>query len=130
MLDKVSVRDTVRAIKKCNPHILIGQYSNPVEAYDDLNKYVADKDKYFKLYRVAWWLRNAAGRKIQWTSENDAWMINITEWAKTDSQGRRYPQWLAERDYRMYREPVPEFDIWYFENLNPFCEWDGSGQPH
>jgi hypothetical protein len=127
-----SVQDVVLAIKQRNPHILVGQYTVLDEAYDNLDINIADKDKYFKLKKEAWWLRNSAGRKLQWTDENNAWMINITEWAKPDGEGRRYPEWLADRDYRMYFAPVPEFDIWYFDNINygprVVADWDLDGR--
>jgi hypothetical protein len=128
---KQAVRDTVRVIKKLNPHILIGQYTMLDEAYDYLDKGGADKDKYYKLHREGWWLRNAAGKKVQWTKEYNTWLVNITDWTKPDNHGRRYPQWLAEHDYRMYFQPVPEFDIWYLDGVNyrprVFADWNLDG---
>lgn len=128
----VSVRDTVRAIKKRNPRILVGQYSILDEAYDNLDRNLADKDKYFKLNKEKWWLRNAAGRKVQWTDRFNSWMVNVTEWAKPDDNGRRYPQWVAERDYEIYFEPVPEFDIWFLDNVNyrprVIADWNQDGR--
>lgn len=115
---RTTVRDTVRAIKKRNPRILVGAYTILDESLDDVGASVAERDKYVKLNHEGWWLRNAAGRKVQWTSEFHTWAINITEWTKPDSQGHRYPQWLAERDYRMFFGPVPELDIWYLDNVN------------
>lgn len=128
----VSVRDAVQAIKKRNPHILIGQYTILDEAYDNLDRNLADKDKYFKLNREGWWLRNAAGRKVQWTDQFNSWMVNITEWTKPDSQGQRYPQWVAQREYRMFFEPVPEFDIWFLDGVNyrprVIADWNLDGR--
>lgn len=129
---KVSVRDTVQAIKKRNPRILVGQYTVLDSAYDNLDRDAADKDKYFKLRGEGWWLRNAEGRKVQWTNEFNSWMVNITDWTKPDVQGFRYPQWLAERDYRIYFEPVPEFDIWYFDDVDirprVVADWNLDGR--
>ena len=113
-----TIRETVRIIKKRNPRILVGQYTSLDEAYDYLDRGGADKDKYFKLYGEGWWLRNAAGQKVQWTDQFNTWMVNITEWTKPDNRGLRYPQWLAEHVYRMYIEPVPEFDIWFLDGVN------------
>lgn len=128
----VSVRDTVRSIKKRNPRILVGQYTILDEAYDDLGKSLADKDKYFKLHEEGWWLRNAGDRKVQRTKEYHTSLVNIAEWTKPDSQGRRYPQWLAERDYKKYFELVPEFDIWYFDIVNykprVVADWNLDGR--
>ena len=34
-----------------------------------------------------------------------------------DSAGRRWPQWLAERNYTAFWREVPEFDIVYLDNV-------------
>lgn len=128
---EVSVRDTVQAIKRRNPRALIGQYTILGETYADLNKFPSSKDIYFKLHREGWWLRNATGQMVQWTDQYNTWMINFTEWTKLDGQGRRYPQWLAERNYRMYFESVPELDIWYVDGVNyrppAIADWNLDG---
>ena len=31
--------------------------------------------------------------------------------------GQRYPEWLANRDYLIFFKNIPEFDIWYFDNV-------------
>lgn len=111
------IRDAVRAIKKKNPKILIGQYTILNETQDDLPRFAMFRDKAIKLSREGWWLRRADGQRVQWTNQYDAWDTNFTEWTKPDFNGQRYSQWLAERDYRFFFKPVPEFDIWYFDNV-------------
>jgi hypothetical protein len=90
-------------------------------------------DKAYKINHENWWLRQANGSKVQWTSRYDAWDINFTEWSKPDFNGNRYPEWLAERDYHLFFKPVPEFDIWYFDNVfeKPpvkVADWDMNGR--
>lgn len=110
------IRDVVRTLKRLNPHLLVAQYTILNEANDDSGN-TAENDKQFKLRTEDWWLKRADGRRVQWTDQYQAWDINITEWTRPDANGQRYPEWLAQRDYRVFFEPVPEFDIWYFDNV-------------
>ncbi len=111
-----SIREAVRNIKRYNPDILIGQYTVLNEAYSDPNN-VATQDKLSKLNHENWWLRNSKGEKLQWSKLYSTWDINITDLAQADKNGLRYPGWLALRDYNIYFSKVPEFDIWYFDNI-------------
>ncbi|MDB5772265.1 MAG: hypothetical protein JWM42_2639 [Burkholderia sp.] len=110
------MRDAVRELKRLNPDMLVGQYTLLNEANDDKED-TAEHDKQHKLDSQDWWLRKAAGERVQWTSQYHAWDINLTDWTRPDDNGDRYPQWLARRDYRVFFKPVPEFDIWYFDNV-------------
>lgn len=112
----LAMRKAVRAIKARNPAILVGQYTVLNEAYDDPND-AATADLREKLTASGWWLRNAAGRKVQWTSEHSAWETNFTSWTRADAAGRRWPQWLADRNYSVFFRDVPEFDVVYFDNV-------------
>ncbi|HEX2529988.1 MAG TPA: putative glycoside hydrolase [Burkholderiaceae bacterium] len=122
-----SMGEIVRTLKRLNPHLLVGQYTILNEANDNRNN-TAENDKQSKLHEAGWWLTKADGSRVQWTSEYSAWDINITKWAPPDLNGERYPQWLARRDYHVFFEPVPEFDIWYFDNVMKrqriaFADW-------
>lgn len=110
------MRDVVRALKNMNPKLLVGQYTILNEASGDPGN-TAEGDKQATLYANNWWLSNATGQRMQWTSQYNHWDINITEWSQPDRNGRRYPQWLAARDYNHFFQSVPEFDIWYFDNV-------------
>ncbi len=111
-----TMRDVVRTLKHLNPQLLVGQYTllNEANIFEGDS---AQHDKLAKLDHESWWLRRADGSRVQWTSQYQAWDINVTDWSAPDAAGRRYPQWLAQRDYRVFFEPVPEFDIWYFDNV-------------
>lgn len=127
-----SMRDVARTLKRLNPGLLVGQYTLLNEANDDKDN-TAESDKQFKLRNEDWWLKKANGDRVQWTSQYHAWDINITEWTRPDENGDRYPQWLARRDYRVFFKPVPEFDIWYFDNVMShqriaFADWKREGK--
>ena len=126
------IRDVVKRVKRLNPRILVGQYTILRETYDYYHRDVSERDKAQKLDAENWWLRKADGTRVRWTDRYETWDINFTEWSRPDSTGRRYPQWLAERDFRLYFGSVPEFDIWYFDNIDsttriPWADWDLDG---
>jgi hypothetical protein len=126
------IRHVVHRLKLLNPHILVGQYTILRESQDG-SRHVSERDKGDKLSAENWWLRKADGTRVQWTDRWEAWDVNFMEWTKPDAQGRRYPEWLAERDFRLFFAPVPEFDIWYVDNINsatriPWADWDLDGR--
>jgi len=112
----LAMRKAVQAIKAQHPAMLVGQYTVLNEAYDDPGDF-ASRDLRDKLYESRWWLLNASGQKVQWTSQYSTWEINFTNWATPDAQGRRWPQWLAERNYTEFFRDIPEFDIVYLDNV-------------
>ncbi len=112
----LAMRKVLRAIKARNPSILVGQYTILNEAYDNPND-VATADLREKLTANKWWLLNAAGHKVQWTTQYSTWETNFTHGARPDAQGRRWPQWLAERNFAVFFRDLPEFDIVYFDNV-------------
>lgn len=122
------MQDAVRAIKKLNPAILVGQYSMLMEEHD-----IGDNDKAIKIGAEGWWLRNENGQKLQWTSVYGTWGVNITSWTKADIAGQRYPEWLATRDFDVYFRDVPDFDIWYTDGASSkpefkSADWDLDGK--
>lgn len=125
-----AIRKAVQAIKAQNPNILVGQYTILNESYDNPND-TATLDLRDKLYTNRWWLLNAAGRKVQWTAEHSAWDINFTTWATPDSDGKRWPEWLAERNYAVFFRDIPEFEIVFVDNVMIWprmtADWDGDG---
>ncbi|MBC8006872.1 MAG: hypothetical protein H7X76_02355, partial [Prolixibacteraceae bacterium] len=73
----LAMRKVLGAIKARNPAILVGQYTILNETYDDPSD-VATADLRAKLTANKWWLLNAAGRKVQWTSQYSTWETNFT----------------------------------------------------
>lgn len=129
---KEPIREVARGLRSMNPRIMVGQYSILSEAYDDPAN-VASLDIREKLTGERWWLRRADGRSVQWTALYNTWETNITDWVKPDAEGLRLPQWMARRDYRLFFGPVPEFGIWYFDNVMSDqrikrADWDLDGK--
>ena len=126
----LAMRKVVKAIKARNPRILVGQYTMLGEAYDDPDN-PANRDMRDKLYTNNWWLLNAAGRKVQWTSQYRAWDVNLTTWSRADADGRRWPQWLAERDYAVFFRDIPELDIVFLDGVGAprvTADWNLDGK--
>lgn len=129
----VSEKDLVSNLKKANPTLLVGQYTILNEWKDESEPSNARQSLSRKLDAENWWLRDAKGDRKQWTAQYRAYDINITEWAKPDASGVRYPEWLVKKDYETFFRTVPEFDIWYFDNAlsrSPVkvADWDGDGK--
>ena len=122
-LGKDAIRTTVKQLKQRNPALLVGQYTILTEAQPAGTKGNASDDVSQKIEREGWWLRNAKGEKVRWTQEYSADDMNTTLWTKPDAQGRRISEWLADRDFSALFKPVPEFDLWMFDNV-----YGASGQ--
>lgn len=126
-----AMRSTVKKIKLKNPNLFIGQYTilNEAPPIKDLGP---DKDKSEKIEQMNWWVRGINNELVQWTNKYGKYDVNITEYTMPDSNGKRYPQWLAERDYKAFFAKVPEFDIWYLDNVFelpgiPLAKWGDKG---
>lgn len=128
------IRAVVKELKDRNPQLLVGQYTVLNDAQTASNpKYAAEADKARELDKQNWWLRKADGSRVQWTNSFDTYDVNITPFTRPDSKGRQWPEWLAERDYKKYFRPVPEFDIWYLDNVFENsrisqADWDNKGK--
>lgn len=127
----VGVASVVRNLKALSGgKILVGQYTILNEAYDDPRN-AADRDIRAKLGQEAWWARNAAGDKVQWTKIYRTWEVDFTAHSKPDAAGQRYPEWLAARNDQLYFAAAP-FDIWYCDNVmrqpRVTADWDHDGK--
>jgi hypothetical protein len=126
----LAMQKVVKALKARNPKILVGQYTNLSEAYDDPDN-AADQDERDKLIASKWWLLNASGQKVQWTYRYRAWEVNFTTWSQPDADGQRWPQWLAERNYAVFFRDIPEFDIVFLDGVGAprvAADWNLDGK--
>lgn len=125
-----AMRAVVRLLKRMNPRLRVGQYGVMNELRDVPEDH-ALADILGKVDNAGWWLRNESDKRVQWTQRYKAWEVNFTQLANPDADGKRYPQWLAERDDRVYHQAVPEFDFWYADNVmhrpRIRADWDGDG---
>ena len=123
-----SIQGAAQALKALKPSILVSNYSILSEAYYDTRP----DARTTKLNATNWWLRDAAGNMVQWTSSYGAWDINITTWAAPDANGQRYPQWAADWFDSQYFAGSSVFDFWYFDNVmvqprDPPASWKLNG---
>lgn len=127
-----TIRSVVGALRAMNPDMLVGQYTILSEAYDNAKKHVPEKDISDKLTKENWWVRDPAGNKVQWTPDYQAWQTNFTTWSQPDARGRRFPQWLAKRNYDAFFNFKPGFDIWYSDNVSATApvggDWKNNGR--
>jgi Hypothetical glycosyl hydrolase family 15/Divergent InlB B-repeat domain len=124
----LGIQAAAQALKTIKPSILVGNYSILNEAY--YNTYPDARTA--KLNATNWWLRDAAGNMVQWSSAYGAWDIDITTWAAPDANGQRYPQWVADWFDSQYFAGSSVFDFWYFDNvmvqpLDPAADWKRNG---
>jgi hypothetical protein len=124
----LGIQAAAQALKTIKPSILVGNYSILNEAY--YNTYPDARTT--KLNAMNWWLRDAAGNMVQWSSSYGAWDINITTWAAPDANGQRYPQWVADYYDQQYFAGSSVFDFWYFDNVmlqprDPPASWKLNG---
>jgi hypothetical protein len=112
----------VNAIKALNPNILLGNYTIMTEV-PSLDSDVSTANLRAKVSAEKgpggvgdWWAYTADG---QHTSHfgRDTWDTNLTLLTTPDSNGDRWPQWLAKRDNALISNA--DFDIWYSDN----CLW-------
>ena len=81
-----AIRTAVQDLKKLNPELIVGQYTILNEAKDYQND--ASDDIREKLTTEGWWLLNASGAKTQWTADYNAYEVNFTSYANTDSESK------------------------------------------
>lgn len=123
----------MKKLRAINPKQKIGQYTVVTEAKDSTTKDTTQIDIARKIDAANWWAKGAGGAKVQWTDLFGAWEVNITRFAKPDSDGRRYPQWLAQRNYNKLFKGT-DFDFWFMDNSGPqspvaLADWNLDGIP-
>ena len=102
----------VADMKQRNPSLKVGQYVavNDVRSiYPDLLT-AADT--------ANWWLRTAAGAKIQYWRP-DSFEINLTSWATKNAQSQTWSQWLGEKDASLFFQAIPGIDFAYTDTVHP-----------
>lgn len=124
-----NIRSVVKAIKAINPHTLIGNYSNVMEV---TSAGIPQQESREVVEANNWWARTTwpDGEKI--TAYRGTCQINITNGAKTDSNGEHWTQWYAKWINRSIYSDISEFDFWYTDNLNrkppnANSDWDQDG---
>ena len=128
------IQTLTRQIKALNPDIKIGQYTVLNEAKAADHPDITSRDIANKLDQEKWWLRGPSGNRVQHTAQYGAWDINFTKFTKPDKKNKRFPEWLAERNYQLFFKENPELDFWFMDISVPqapvaFADWTNSGVP-
>ena len=117
-----SIRVAVQQIKALHPNMLIGQYTIQESEYLTSDPNSSEYDINVELDSGVgpngigdWWAYDSAGNHTFESSVQPE--VNITAFVQPDSSGLRFPQWLAQRSYHSYFAPVPEFDVWFVDNI-------------
>jgi len=140
--EQYGIRDIVvdikrRAASMGNDGILVGKYTSFNEVYNDPDN-SANADRREKLnsevgpgypHNNDWWARDKNG--INTSSWPTTWNTNVTEYVARDSNGDTWPEWAVTRDYELFFNDIPEFDIWFIDNWfyrpRVTADWDGDG---
>lgn len=131
-----SIRDAVQQIKALNPNMLVGQYTIQESIYLQTNSTDALYDVNVKLNSETgpngigdWWARDNQGQHTAEVSNQPE--TNITAFTQPDASGLRFPQWMAQRNYDVFFDWVPEFDVWFIDNVfyrpRKDADWDRNG---
>jgi hypothetical protein len=142
-----SIQDIVRAIKghNANANMLIGNYTMVEEGpIDAATAGSSGADIYNKLVSGVgaggnpnspphndWFARDTAGNQLSWWPSQG--VTNVTSFVTPDANGDRYPAWFAKRENTVFFDPIPEFDIWYSDNVfhqpRVDADWNRDGSP-
>ena len=105
----------VSGVKALNPAAKVGQYSILNEMKCDM----VSSDELYPLWQEAnrnnWWLRNAAGQRVQWNTVYGACDLNITGWGTRNAAGQTYAQYKWQFD-RSALFGVAPFDFMFIDN--------------
>ncbi|HVU23024.1 MAG TPA: putative glycoside hydrolase [Opitutus sp.] len=125
-----TIRTVVQNIKALHPGILVGNYTLMESELNPATSSDADYDIYTKLNGGVgptgnggtwtpndWWAHNTSGGLLNHSGYTAQKLVNITEFTTPDSAGQRFPQWFAQRSYDAFFSPVPEFDVWFIDNV-------------
>ncbi|HET9644494.1 MAG TPA: putative glycoside hydrolase [Burkholderiaceae bacterium] len=107
----------VNGLRAVNPGIKLAQYT----LLNEMTRSATVNDDNYVLTQAVsandWWLRDASGNFVQWTSAYNAYEVNITDWAPANSAGQRWPQWKAQYDTNIFFKPVSGLDYVYNDNV-------------
>lgn len=117
-----SIQQAVQAIKALHPNMIVGQYTIQESEYTTSDPNNSEYDINVKLNSGVgpggvgdWWAYDNAGNPVYESAVQPE--TNITAFTQPDAAGLRFPQWLAQRSYSAFFASVPEFDVWFIDNV-------------
>jgi hypothetical protein len=125
-----NVKSFVSGIKALNPAIRVGQYT----AVNELNCDMTSSQERYPLWqevqRNGWWLRNAAGQRVQWSTAYGACELNISAWAPRNAAGQSWAQFKWQFDDANMFSLAP-FDFMFVDNIfgvtRTAADWQRNG---
>lgn len=111
----LEMANIIRAIQKPSG-CKVGSYAIFNEHKDPVASNESQYPSWQKLEAENWWLRNAAGQKVQWSSSYGAWDVNITSAMQPDSNGLRWSEYYADYLAQVYTSVHPQ-DFIYLDNM-------------
>jgi len=115
-MGETRLQANITGIKALNPGIKLAQYVILQEISD-----LAPSDPSYANWQSVntnnWWLRDAAGKRKQWTSMYGAYMINPTAWTTPDASGQRWLQVKAKNDTNLLLSKMKGIDYVYVDGF-------------
>jgi len=127
-MGKTRMQDAMRAIKTKNPSIKFAQYVNAIEMQD----FSSPTSEYYSLWNEIntndWWLRDASGNRVRWSTAYASYDINTTAWTRTNALGQRFQQVRAKhfRDWVSGYMSEVGLDYIMVDQFNPEPLSDGD----
>jgi len=116
---KSRIQSAINTIKAKNPSIKLGTYVVLNEYRNTAKSTDADYAVVQALNANGWWARDAgSGGLVQWTAAYGSYATNPTAYTRTDSAGRRWPQWKARFDTDNIFGGLTGLDYIYIDQVN------------
>jgi hypothetical protein len=125
---RTKIHAAINSIRSKNPAIKLAQYANVIEMQD----YSTTTSPYYSLWNEinvnGWWLRDAAGQRVRWSTAYGSYDINVTGWTAPNLLGQRYPQARAKhlRDWVTGYFAEVGLDYIFVDQFNPEPLSDGD----
>jgi hypothetical protein len=111
------MQSMINGLRAVNPGIKLAQYV----VLNELTRSATVTDDNYAVMQAVnannWWLRDASGNLLQWTTAYNAYEVNLTDWAPANSAGQRWPQWKAQYDTNTYFKVLTGLDYVYNDNV-------------
>lgn len=111
------MQSMINGLRGVNPDIKLAQY---VILNEVSGSATTNEDGYPVVQAVTandWWVRDAAGNRVQWTDQYHNYEVNSTEWAPVNAAGQRWPQWKAKFDTDHFFAMLTGLDYIYNDNV-------------
>jgi hypothetical protein len=112
------LQEVTSGLKAKNPGITVAQYALANEARCDQSN--TSEDTYAvtnEIHKNNWWLRNAAGQRVQWTTLYDACDVNFSAYAPRNAAGQTYAQYRWNHDYNAWFKDATLVDYVFIDNF-------------